>query len=148
MSAALATVFDVPTMPAIRDLAVRTAGAQPEIRGPDHDHDHAVLALWLGLVEGRLRIVERFDRGNRRYFVIKDSDQPTSPLTSLLPRERRLVEILGSGESEKVAAFTLGIGAPAVSMLLKSALAKLGLRSRTELVLLVRSMQLCEAPSP
>lgn len=142
MTAALATVLDpTPAVePDLRDIAVRTAKAH---RAPvEPVRTRSVLEVWLGLVEGRLQVVESFETADRRYYVVRDSDRPPSPLTSLLPRERRLVEILGSGESEKVAAFTLGIGASAVSTLLKSALAKLGLRSRTELVLLVRSMRL------
>jgi DNA-binding NarL/FixJ family response regulator len=142
VTAALATVLDpTPAVePDLRDIAVRTAKAH---RAPvEPVRTRSVLEVWLGLVEGRLQVVESFETADRRYYVVRDSDRPPSPLTSLLPRERRLVEILGSGESEKVAAFTLGIGASAVSTLLKSALAKLGLRSRTELVLLVRSMRL------
>jgi DNA-binding CsgD family transcriptional regulator len=141
MSAALATVFEQATAPAdLRDIAVRTVKAH---RAPlETERIRALLDIWLGLVEGRLQVVEHFETASRRYYVVKDSDRPPSPLTSLAPRERRLVEILGSGESEKVAAFALGIGPSAASTLLKSALAKLGLRSRTELVLLVGSMRL------
>jgi DNA-binding CsgD family transcriptional regulator len=139
MSAALVTVFDERlAAPDLKDIAVRTATAQ---RGSDEpDRSRAVLDIWVGLVEGRLHVVERFETADRRYYVVRDSDLPPSPLTSLGAKERQLMEILGSGESEKTASFALGVGAPAISLLLKSSLAKLGLQSRTDLVLLLRSM--------
>jgi DNA-binding NarL/FixJ family response regulator len=52
---------------------------------------------------------------------------------------------VGSGQSEKVAAYDLGIGVGTASLLLKSTLAKLGLRSRVDLVVLVRATR---GPSP
>ncbi len=60
---------------------------------------------------------------------------------SLDPREQRLAEILGWGESEKAAAYALGLTPSAVSALLRTTLNKLGLRSRIELVLLLRSLR-------
>jgi DNA-binding CsgD family transcriptional regulator len=99
--------------------------------------DH--FAIWLGLVEGRFRVVDRFETDMRRWYVVRGA-RSGDPTLALNPQERRLVEIVGSGQSLKVASFDLGLRPSAASSLLKSALVKLGLRSRTDLVLLVRSI--------
>jgi DNA-binding NarL/FixJ family response regulator len=100
----------------------------------------AVLDIWLGLVEGRLQVVECVEARDRRHYLVRSSEGASRPGEALDVRERRVAEIVGSGESEKAAAYALGIGPSMVSALLKSTLRKLGLRSRIELVMLVRSM--------
>jgi DNA-binding CsgD family transcriptional regulator len=100
------------------------------------------LSLWWGLVEGRWRFVERFETDGRRYYVGCENPPGTSRPTALNPRERLLVALLGAGESEKSARYALGVGPSAVSRLLKTTLAKLGMRSRTELVLFMRAVGL------
>ena len=107
-----------------------------EIEGP--------LALWWNLVEGRWRFIECFETGGRRYYVAFENRPGPSTATALSPRERSLLALLGSGQSEKSARYALGVGPSAVSRLLKATLAKLGLRSRTELVLFMRAVGLSE----
>jgi DNA-binding CsgD family transcriptional regulator len=65
-----------------------------------------------------------------------------SPVIALNPRERLLVMLVGSGQSEKAVGYTLGVRSSAVSDLLKAALIKLGMRSRTDLVLFVGALGL------
>jgi DNA-binding NarL/FixJ family response regulator len=102
-----------------------------------------VRALWHRLLEGRCRLIAAFDRDGRRHFVIREQD--ATPLASLDYREQRLAELLGSGQSEKAVAYTLGVTPSAVSAALKSTLAKLGVASRADLVFLVRSMRTAAA---
>lgn len=118
----------------LRELAVGAAqGGRPDAG--------EVNALWRGLLEGRLRLVESFERSGRRYYVLRDRSDQEVPPASLDWREERIAEILGWGESEKAAAYALGLTPSAVSALLKTTLAKLGLRSRVELVMLVRAVR-------
>lgn len=100
------------------------------------------IALWDNLVEGRWRLIERFQEDGRRYYVALQNPPGTSQSTALSPRERLLVGLVGAGESEKAAAYALGVGPSTLSGLLKGALAKLGMRSRTDLVMFMGAVGL------
>jgi DNA-binding NarL/FixJ family response regulator len=106
--------------------------------------------FWLGLVDGRLRLIEHFQSLDRRYYIARENARGESgdSVSRLHHRERLLAEIIGSGKSEKAAAHELRIAAATASVLLKSALVKLGLRSRVELVMLVKATALTPAPAP
>jgi DNA-binding CsgD family transcriptional regulator len=111
--------------------AVQSSGPRDASRG-----DSTAPGFWQGLVEGRLRLIEHFESRRQRYYIASETSlQARTP--SLDRRERLLAEIVGSGRSEKVAAYELCLGAATASRLLKSALVKLGLRSRIDLVVLV-----------
>jgi len=126
------------TRESLRELAV--AVQQKEEARPANDAIPP-LALWWKLVEGRWRLVEQFDRGGRRYYVAYESPRGT-PRTALSPKERLLVALVGSGQSEKAAGFALGVGPSTLSSMLKATLVKLGLRSRTDLVLFMHAVGL------
>jgi DNA-binding NarL/FixJ family response regulator len=100
--------------------------------------DGAAPRFWQGLVEGRLRLIEHFESRQRRYYIASETS-PEARAPGLDARERLLADIVGSGQSEKVAAYELGVGVGTASLLLKSTLAKLGLRSRVDLVVLFRA---------
>jgi DNA-binding CsgD family transcriptional regulator len=99
----------------------------------------ALAALWWDLVEGRRWLVDSFQKGGRRYYVACESAPGFSAPTPLSPKERRVVALLGAGQSEKSARNDLAAGTSTVSTLLTKTLAKLGMRSRTDLVLLMRA---------
>jgi DNA-binding CsgD family transcriptional regulator len=126
------TVTDGDARPALRELALAVESGR--VSAPLREDSRAVLALWWGLVEGRWSLVERFEAGGRRYYVAQENPPDRVALASLDMLERRLVTLIGTGQSEKAAAHALGVGASTVSALLKATLAKLGLRSRTDLV--------------
>jgi DNA-binding NarL/FixJ family response regulator len=113
--------------------AVMSACKGPKAGSPNLD------ALWRALVEGRFRFVECFERSGWRYFVLSENLDGGRD-RRLTPRERSLVEAVGRGESEKGVAFGLGVTPSTASSLLRSALLKLGLRSKVDLVKLVGAL--------
>ncbi|HLK39579.1 MAG TPA: hypothetical protein VKU41_22640 [Polyangiaceae bacterium] len=119
----------------VRQLAL--ASCPPHAAPPPPDA-RAVLDVWFGLVEGRLEFVEWFETGTRRYFVVRASPADRAARAPLDGGEEALANLIGSGLSEKAACYELGIKPSVASARLKRALFKLGLRSRTDLVLLVR----------
>jgi DNA-binding CsgD family transcriptional regulator len=123
-------------------LLERAAAAEREEGRLRASDTQRALSLWRDLVEGRWRFVERFETAGRRYYVGCENPAGTLALTALSPRERLVVAVVGSGQSEKVAMHALGLGPSAVSSLLKAALAKLGMRSRTDLVVFMRAIGL------
>jgi DNA-binding NarL/FixJ family response regulator len=135
LNPSLATTDDeVAEITGLRDIAMAASDASPA-DAPN------MCALWRALVEGRFRLVERFERNGQRYYVLRENLEEAQSFRQLEPRERRLATILGWGESEKAAAYALGVTPSAISAILKTTLAKLGLRSRVDLVLLVRSLR-------
>jgi DNA-binding CsgD family transcriptional regulator len=139
MSQGQAFAYDDEARASLRELVV---AVEREEARPSKNEARAPLALWWDVVEGRSRLVEHFERGGRRYYVAYDNGAGMSPLIALNPRERWLVMLVGSGQSEKAVGYILGVRASAVSGLLKAALVKLGMRSRTDLVLFMGAVGL------
>lgn len=96
-------------------------------------------ALWWDLVEGRCRLADCFEKDGRRYYVAYDRAPGMAPPSPLSPKERTVVALLGAGQSGKSAQSQLGATTSTVSTVLARTLAKLGMRSRTDLVLLMRA---------
>jgi DNA-binding NarL/FixJ family response regulator len=134
MSAATARLREstLPPPLALRD-AVLAACNDPHAASPNLD------ALWRALVEGRYRFVESFDWSGWRYFVLHEN-MDAGYDRRLTRRELALVEAVGRGQSEKGVAFGIGVTPSTASALLKSALLKLGLRSKVDLVRLVGAL--------
>jgi DNA-binding CsgD family transcriptional regulator len=138
MSQGQAFAYDAETRARLRELAVAVEREET----PSPTETRAPLALWCDVAEGRSRLVEHFERDGRRYYVAYDSRAGMTPPLPLNPRERLLVMLVGSGQSEKAVGYALGVRSSAVSGLLKTTLVKLGMRSRTELVLFVGALGL------
>jgi DNA-binding CsgD family transcriptional regulator len=97
------------------------------------------LGLWRGLVSGRWSLLDRFERGGRRYIVARRNEpNPQNPLALTL-RERQVLGHLVQGDAKKVVGYALGIDISTVSNLSTNLLLKLGLRSVAELVHLIAS---------
>lgn len=96
----------------------------------------SVLA-WQAVWDGRWTMVDSFERDGRRWLVARKNDgAPPSPHV-LLPTERDVVERVVRGESLKVIGAELGMPISTVSATLASAMAKLRVDKRSELVKLV-----------
>ncbi|HLK38354.1 MAG TPA: LuxR C-terminal-related transcriptional regulator [Polyangiaceae bacterium] len=121
--------------PALRDLAVAVEADRR--RTPSGGAAREVLDLWWGLVEGRWRLVERFEANGRRYYVARESPSASAPKSPDV-RERDLLALLAAGRSEKFAAQELGVSASTISALLKLTLSRSGMASLIELVQLLR----------
>jgi hypothetical protein len=118
----------------LRDAAVAAASQPREWAAPN------LGALWRAVADGRYRLVECFDRGGCRYYVLYENVDDLPCALALDARERALAEAVGRGESEKAVAFTMGVTPSAVSAILRTTLLKLGLRTRIELALLVGAL--------
>jgi DNA-binding CsgD family transcriptional regulator len=86
---------------------------------------------------GRWSLVDRFEQDGRQYVVARKI--PSEGSMRLTPRECRAIALAARGHSDKVIGFALGITASSVGTHLSVAAAKLGVRSRIELV------QICAA---
>jgi DNA-binding NarL/FixJ family response regulator len=91
------------------------------------------LALWRAVVAGELSIVERVV-GSRTYYFFVDNPPHRQPFHCLTTPQQDAVTAVCRAESNKAAAYELGISEAAVSRSLASAAARIGLASRIELV--------------
>jgi DNA-binding NarL/FixJ family response regulator len=87
--------------------------------------------LWRRLVCDGWQVVLCFDADGHRYFVAADTDR-----SRLSARERGVVTHASRGSSNKAIAIDLGVALGSVSSSLSSALRKMGVGSRANLVAL------------
>jgi DNA-binding CsgD family transcriptional regulator len=96
------------------------------------------LSVWQGLVAGRWSLVDRFDGDGRRYLVARKNDPAVMGPAALSVREQQVVCYMALGHSNKLIAYELGLSESNVSESAKRARVKLGVRSRAELIQLLR----------
>jgi DNA-binding CsgD family transcriptional regulator len=122
---------DADARHALRDAALRIDRARTR-RGADSPG--GALALWRALVEGRWSLVERFESDGRRIMVARRNDPASRASRALSEHERKVVALLALGHSLKVCAYELGRAESTISEVAQSAMRKLRVRTRAELV--------------
>jgi DNA-binding NarL/FixJ family response regulator len=116
---------------ALREAARRMDKARSHAGLTSHED---ALALWRGLVEGRWSLVERFESDGRRVVVAERNEPPVRETRALDERERKVVALLAIGHSLKLCAYELGRAESVVSELNRSAMRKMGVSTRAELI--------------
>ena len=116
--------------PALRDVVVR----ETESTGTD---PAAAAEAWSALVDGRWRLIDRFERNGRCYWVALRIEPPL-PLTH---RERDVVELAALGKPNKLIGYELGISESGVATHLSAASRKLAAESRVDLIRLVLALR-------
>jgi DNA-binding CsgD family transcriptional regulator len=119
----------------LRQAALRLDGVGRALR--QTDAERAPL-LWEGLARGRLALVDWFDANDRRFILVKLNDRAGSYACGLTAREHQVAVAAALGESSKLTGFRLGISPSRVSTLLKGVQRKLGVRTKAQLVTMVR----------
>ena len=90
--------------------------------------------LWDGLLAGRYVIVQMMEHADRRYLLMRPPSPEQIARAGLTEREREVASHAASGASIKAIALDLGLASSTVCAHLGSALRKLGLRDRAELL--------------
>lgn len=133
---------DAKSNAAREDLA-RATRAIDRARGKLRRVDpQEALSLWRCLVDGTWTLVDTFDSDGKRYVVAYRNERVSRPATlgaKLTDRELDVLARLAEGYGNKLIAYELGLAPSTVGTLLKRAAAKLGARSRAELVVLARA---------
>jgi len=104
-----------PVREVLREAVVRQEKARGLVRREDPE---AATEMWTALVAGRWSLVDQFERGGRRYVVARRNEQGCTAL----------------GKSNKLIAYELGLSPSTVGSHLSSAMRKLGVASRIELM--------------
>ncbi|RYZ06776.1 MAG: response regulator transcription factor [Myxococcales bacterium] len=116
---------------ALREAARRMDRAR--CRGQGASPDEA-LGLWRALVDGRWSLIERFESDGRRVLVARQNPPRARKHRALSEQEQKVVALLALGHSVKLCAYELGRAESTTSEIARSALRKLGLSSRAELL--------------
>lgn len=103
------------------------------------DSDGA-LQLWRSLVAGRWSICDRMDTDGKRYIVAIRNPPEGAALRALTQHESQIVGLAVWGGSNKYIAYAMGLSEGTVSLYLSTAMHKLGVRSRAELVTLYAAL--------
>lgn len=117
-------------------------------RGDAKEADEAAMPVWSALVAGRWTVMDAFDRGAARFLVAKrdpnaDAERPP-PRAPLSPREQEVVARAAQGHSNKRIALDLGVAPSTVAGHLTNAAAKLGAKTRIELLTEMARLRSCE----
>jgi len=115
----------------LTEAVLRSEKARGRLRKVDSDE---ATRLWSALVEGRWSIVEATERDGKRFLLARRNTLETPDLIALTKAENDVVWLAAHGHSHKYIAYELGLSVPAVTRRLKSALAKLRIPSRRDLL--------------
>jgi DNA-binding CsgD family transcriptional regulator len=137
-SAAISYAESAAPLAMLRQAALRLDGARRALRATDTER---ALLLWEGLVRGRLTLVDWFDADGRRFILLKLNDHKPGCGCGLTAREYEVAMAAALGESSKLTGYRLKISPSRVSTLLTAAKRKLGVRTKAQLVIMVRLLE-------
>lgn len=121
--------------PLARELLRRAVIALEESRGPLRNADpDASLEARRALVGARWSLLDRVELDGRRYIVARENPPGAPGPESLSARERQVLAYAKLGHHNKLIAYELGIAGSTVRVLLARAAAKLGVRTRRDLL--------------
>jgi DNA-binding CsgD family transcriptional regulator len=115
----------------LRRAVVTLEKARGAIRATKPDE---ALGKWKALVGGRWSLVDHIEENGRRYIVARQNDPVAPGPDSLTAREKQVIGYARLGHHNKLIAYDLGIADSTVRVLLARAAAKLGVRSRDEVI--------------
>ena len=92
------------------------------------------LEIWKSLTGGRWTMVDWFDTDGRRFVLAIPNSPELGDPRGLTDQESQVVNYLLLGDTSKLVAYRLGISSSRVSGLLKSAMRKLGVSTRAQLI--------------
>ncbi len=117
-----------------RELLRDAARAIDRARTRDRREVLEAIDEWRGLIAARWTLVDHFESDGRRYLCARRNDSVAPSSAGLTDREYQVVAFLTLGHSTKLIAYELGIAPSTVRVLLGRAAAKLGAKSREELI--------------
>lgn len=120
-----------PALQALRQAVLDVEHARGKLR---HQDPERALVSWKGLVAGRWTLVDHFERGGRRYLLARENEARVPGPATLSRRERQVLAYAAMGHSNKEIAYELGLAHSTVKVLFFRARAKLGTRTRAELL--------------
>lgn len=119
---------------ATRDLLSHATASMTQARGKLRRDGDEALSRWNSMVAGRWTLVERVDSDAKRFIDAHENTPRRPPLGELTPFERSVVELVRRGHGNKQIGYALGLQVGTVASALASAMKKLGVATRVELI--------------
>ncbi len=98
------------------------------------------LELWRALCDGTWSLVETFDTDGRRFMVAHENEPPVRGYRALSKREEQIVGFAAMGHAENLIGYEFGLSESTVRGHLDTAMAKLGVNTRLDLIRLVHAL--------
>ena len=128
---AIGPVKDRSAAEILRKAARQVDRARGKLR---KDDPRKALETWKALVRGRWSVVDWFDSDGRRFVLARPNPPKVFDPRGLSAQECQVVTYVLLGDTNKLIAYRLGLSQGRVSVLLKSAMHKLGAKSKAQLV--------------
>jgi len=122
---------------ALREAALQVDRARGRMRESDPEK---ALELWKALVRGRWSTVDWFDSDGRRYVLGLPNAPDVSDPRGLTEREMQVVALVLFGQTNKMIGYNLGLSRGRISTLLRSAMRKVGVATRAQLIAKYRTL--------
>jgi DNA-binding CsgD family transcriptional regulator len=122
----------------LREAAIAVDEARGGMRETDPEK---ALEIWQALVSGRWSTIDWFDTDGRRFVLALPNPPQVSDPRGLTEREQQVVAYAAMGQTNKMIGYRLGLSRSRVSLLLRNAMRKLGVRNRTQLVSRMREFK-------
>jgi len=122
---------------ALREAVLRAERARGKQRKTDPD---GATEAWTAMVAGRWTLVDRFERGGRRYVVARRNEHSLPDPRALTNRERAIAHLAGLGKANKLIAYELGLSESTVGSHLHQVMRKLGVKTRVDLMQLISQL--------
>jgi DNA-binding CsgD family transcriptional regulator len=129
---------------ALHEAVRRVERARGRLR---HRDPEGAVELWQTLVSGRWSLVDRFERGGRRWVIAVENEPRARGPEVLTPRERHVLAAAALGRTNKLIAYELGLSDSTVRVLLARAARKLDVATRRELIALYRAHARVKRPT-
>jgi DNA-binding CsgD family transcriptional regulator len=128
---------------ALRGAALKVDRARGRMRRTDPQQ---ALEIWQALVRGRWSTVDWFDSDGRRFVLAMPNAPDMGDPRGLTEREHQAVAYAACGQTNKMIGYHLGLSKSRVSVLLSSAMRKLRVSNRAQLVSRFRHFAVAAQP--
>lgn len=120
-----------PSRRALTAAALAVERSRSSMRRVDPE---GALDIWKGLVDGKWSILDHHDHDGRRFLLALRNDAKLTDPRALSRNERQVAVYAALGHSGKLIAYELGLAPQTVADHLRSAMRKLRVRSRSQLI--------------
>lgn len=117
-----------------RERLRAAASSMSTVRVQARKSGRAELDGWSPLVDARWTLVDSFEENGRHYVVARENQARGAHLDVLTDRERQVVLQAALGFTNKEIAYALGLSDSTVRVLMARAAARVGVRTRAELL--------------
>ena len=120
-----------PALETLREFARQMDRSRGRLR---KDAPDEALALWRGLCDGTWSLIGHVDSDGRRFSVARANEPAVAADRALTAREQQVVSFVAMGHPDKLCASELGLAESTVQSHLSSAMRKMGIPSRADLI--------------